>query len=313
MPRKALVATACVGHMSGRPTIAANHELAVELLDQMGGLRADLACLPEEFTLLGLPQEQRESEEIWEPIPGPTSDLIAAKARQHGMYVAAGMCELRGNEHFNTSVLFDRQGDIVGKYDKIHPTLGELEAGTIPGVYTDVPVFQTDFGRVGMLICFDVDYPDEWARIGEAGAELVVFPSMCDGGLRLRAYAWLNNYIVVSSVSGGRSRIINKLGEEVAASGLGVHVAHSTVDLEAEVFHYDLQFQQIRQMQSDLGKRVTIVGTRDDGVFMVESNDDAWPIARIKSEYGLENWVEYHERSTREAERVLAGHSIVVG
>lgn len=313
MPRKALVATACVGHIGGRPTIAANHELAVELLDQMGGLGADLACLPEEFTLLGLPREIRESEEIWEPIPGPTSDLYAEKARQHGMYVVGGMCELRGNTRLNTSVLFGRQGQIVGQYDKIHPTLGELEAGTVPGLYSEVPVFETDFGKIGMLICFDVDYPDEWARIGESGAELVVFPSMCDGGLRLRAYAWLNNYIVVSSVSGGRSRIINKLGEEIAASGLGVHVAHGRVDLEAEVFHYDMQYQQIRQMQTDFGDRVTIVGTRDDGVFMVESNDDDWPLARIKREYGLENWVEYHDRSDREAERVLAQQSVIAG
>ena len=64
MPRKALVATACVGHMSGRPTITANHELAAELLDRMGGLGADLACLPEEFTILGLSgdadKEERE-------------------------------------------------------------------------------------------------------------------------------------------------------------------------------------------------------------------------------------------------------------
>jgi predicted amidohydrolase len=299
--------------MGGRPTIAANHELAVELLDQMGGLGADLACLPEEFTLLGLPHEERESEALWEPIPGPTSDLYAEKARQYGMYVVAGMCELRGNTHLNTSVLFGRRGEIIGQYDKIHPTLGELEAGTVPGVYADVPVFDTDFGKVGMLICFDVDYPEEWARIGNSGAELVVFPSMCDGGLRLRAYAWLHSYIVVSSVSGGRSRIINKLGDEVAASGLGVHVAHSKVDLEAEVFHYDLQFQQIRQMQTDFGDRVIIIGTRDDGVFMVESNDEAWPIARIKSEYGLENWVEYHDRSMQEANRVLSNQSLVTG
>ena len=311
MPRKALVATACVAHMTGRPSVAANHDLAVELLDRMGALGADLACLPEEFTLLGVPQAEREA--AWEAIPGPTSDLFAAKARQHGMYVAAGMCEVRGNVRVNTGVLFDRQGEIAGQYDKIHPTLGELEAGTVPGVYTDVPVFQTDFGAVGMLIRFDVDYPDEWARIGESGAELVVFPSMCDGGLRLRAYAWLNNYLVVSSVSGGRSRIINKLGDEIAASGLGVHVAHGTVDLEAEVFHYDQQYEQIRRMQTDFGNRVTIIGTRDDGVFMVESNDDAWPIARMKREYGLENWEEYHDRSTREAEAVLARQTVAAG
>lgn len=311
MPRKALVATACVGHVGGRPTVAANHDLAVELLDQMGGLGADLACLPEEFTYLGLPRDQQKN--AWEQIPGPTSDLYAAKAREHGMYVAAGMCEVRGDVRINTSVLFDRRGEIVGQYDKIHPTLGELESGTVPGVYADVPVFDTDFGKVGMLICFDVDYPEEWERIGAAGAELVVFPSMCDGGLRLRAYAWLHSYVVVSSVSGGRSRIINKLGDEVAASGLGVHVAHGTVDLEAEVFHYDQQYEQIRRMQTDLGHRVTIIGTRDDGAFMVESNDRAWPLARLKSHYGLENWVEYHARSVREADRVLAQQSVAAG
>ena len=46
----------------------------------------------------------------------------------------------------------------------------------MPGFYTDMPVFETDFGRVGMLICFDVDYPEEWARIGAAGRRTRGFP-----------------------------------------------------------------------------------------------------------------------------------------
>ena len=76
----------------------------------MGGLGADLACLPEEFTILGLSGDAEEREKAWEPIPGPTSDVYAEKARQHGMYVVAGMCEVRGNVRLNTSVLYRSSG-----------------------------------------------------------------------------------------------------------------------------------------------------------------------------------------------------------
>ena len=67
-----------------------------------------------------------------------------------------------------------------GEYRKIHPTIGEMNSGVMPGPLNP-PVFQTDFGAVGAQICFDIEWPDGWRKLREAGAEMVFWPSAFAG------------------------------------------------------------------------------------------------------------------------------------
>ena len=59
-------------------------------------------------------------------------------------------------------MLLDRQGKLVGYYDKTFPTIGEIEEGILPG--HGAVVFDTDFGRVGAMICFDFNFPEVCSR-----------------------------------------------------------------------------------------------------------------------------------------------------
>src|SRR5437763_13031690 len=85
-----------------------------------------------------------------ETVPGPSTDAMAVLARGYSTYVAFGMLERDGAILYNTAVLLDRTGAIIGKYHKIQLPLAEVSGGISPG--TDVPIFQTDFGKVALLI-----------------------------------------------------------------------------------------------------------------------------------------------------------------
>ena len=101
-----------------------------------------------------------------ETVPGPTTRRLGEWARKNSSYVIVGMRTLTGNLTHNSAVLIDRRGEVVGQYDKIHPTDPELKQGVTPGA-TDPPVFQTDFGTIGIQICFDVNWWDSWQRLKE--------------------------------------------------------------------------------------------------------------------------------------------------
>ena len=108
-----------------------------------------------------------------ESIPGPTTERLVL-ARQLHSYVVAGLYEKEGVVLYNTAVLLGRDGKLVGKYRKTHLPREEWEAGITPG--NDYPVFDTDFGKVGLMICWDVQFPEPCRAMGAKGADLVLLP-----------------------------------------------------------------------------------------------------------------------------------------
>ena len=117
-------------------------------LEEAARARPDLVALPEFCNVLGLSMEQ--CIENAEPIPGPTSEVASEVAAKHGMYVVLPIPERDGQRLYNTAALIGRDGKVVGKYHKYQPTIGEIEAGIVPG--EDAPAFETDFGRAGCAI-----------------------------------------------------------------------------------------------------------------------------------------------------------------
>ena len=148
-PRKVRVVTTRIDPSPDR-TIEANMRLMADVLDRAGREKPDVVLLTEFFTerLVNGTVHDRS-----EPISGPLTDALGRKARQYHTYIIAGMLELDGGKTYDTAVLIDRQGRIAGKYRKTHLPLAEVEDGETPG--SDYPVFDTDFGRIGILICWD--------------------------------------------------------------------------------------------------------------------------------------------------------------
>ncbi len=97
---------------------------ATDLLHLAAVARPDLIIFPELFLHATLPIER------WleaGPLPNAVSDHFAALARQHQVNLVVPMPVLDGGKCFNSAVVMNRQGEIVGRYDKVHPTIGEID------------------------------------------------------------------------------------------------------------------------------------------------------------------------------------------
>ena len=132
-------------------------------------------CLPEEFDLIGCAPEQVAT--LGETIPGgEITERLRAQARQYGLYVIGALRERDGEAIHNTAVVIGRDGEIVGKYRKTHLAPGEWDEVQAGDEY---PVFTTDFGRIGVLICMDIHYPEIWRILALQGAEIIFWPTQC--------------------------------------------------------------------------------------------------------------------------------------
>jgi predicted amidohydrolase len=217
-------------------TVESNLDLMSGILDRAGASHADIVCLSETFADRGLKLSLPERAN---KVFGPASAMLCAKARQHRMYVVATLPEMENGVAYNSALLIDRSGKIAGKYRKTHTPLAEAEDGYTPA--NDYPVFDTDFGRVGILICWDNWFPESARILRLRGAEMLLFPSAGDGNPRhydviTRARAIDNGLYVISSntVGDSLSRIIDPTGDVLAevhgASGLAV----TELDLDRE-------------------------------------------------------------------------------
>jgi beta-ureidopropionase len=305
MPRKVRITTASF-HGNPAPSVESNRAFACTSVEAAAAERADLVCLPETLLEIGLPREERP---VAEPVPGTTIDALSGLAKRHCLWVVApiSLCSTGGVVE-NTAVVIDRNGEIAGIYSKVHPTIGECRGWSIrPG--TNATVIDTDFGRLGLAICYDIGWPDHWQSLADQGAELVVWPSAYDGGFPLQAYAWLHQYYVVSSVRTEHSRIVDVTGRILASTSRWHRFATETIDLEKELFHIDDQVEKLQRVQLELGSRARVEALTEEHVFTLESNDPAWPVARIKTEYGLESFRDYHRRAEdvqRESQNVAS-------
>jgi predicted amidohydrolase len=211
MPRKVHIATS-----SGFPADVPadeNRERALRCVEAAGQRGADLVCLPE-----GYPG--RTNAERPEQIPGKAFDELARLARQYSIWVVAGLyvSQSPGADGIhNCALVIDRRGELAGCYAKMHPTIDECkDHRVIPG--PEPVVVDTDFGRLGLAICYDIGWPEYWADLARLGAELVVWLSAYDGGFPLSYYAWNHHYQIVSSVRTDHSRVLDVTGSEVTST-----------------------------------------------------------------------------------------------
>lgn len=156
---------------------ATNTEKACRMIREAGGQGADLAVLPELFsTGYELSIVGPRIPELAEPVDGPTVTALRQAAREANCYVAAGLAlvhDLPGVV-YNSVVLIDRGGNLAGVYDKQH--LWALERFYFRAGEGS-PVFDTDFGRLGILVCYDLGFPEVARMLALQGAEILISPS----------------------------------------------------------------------------------------------------------------------------------------
>ena len=214
--RIARVATVRFSSETQGLTLAQQRERLAEHLETAGALGADVVATTEFTPVIGVPKDAYGSiADVAENVPdGPVCRVAAAAAAKHGMYVVVGNIERRGKHVFNTAVLFGRDGKLVGQYDKTHLTFGELEEGVSCG--NSYPVFNLDFGRIGMHICYDEWFPEVARYYAHQGVEILF---LCVAGgkpITWRTRALDNGIYFVAAATTPPSMIIESSGEIVA-------------------------------------------------------------------------------------------------
>jgi predicted amidohydrolase len=150
-----------------------------------------------------------------ELIPGPTTARFAELARRHSTYVAFSLLERSGPDIFNTGVLIDRRGTIAGTYRKVQLPQEEVAAGEAPG--DAFPVFQADFGKVGLMICHDTSFPEPARELSRGGAELILVPIWGGRTPLVRARAIENGVWLATAGYDYDSEIVDPLGNVLAS------------------------------------------------------------------------------------------------
>lgn len=164
------------------------------LIAEAARQRADLVVLPETLTYVGLGKSYVD---LAEPIPGPSTEYFGALAKKHGLYIVAGLLERDKHLVYNVAVLLDPDGKLAGKYRKVSLPRGEIEGGIAPG--NEYPVFDTRFGKLGMMICYDGFFPEVARQLTNNGAEVIAWPVWgCNPTLAV-ARACENHVYLVSS------------------------------------------------------------------------------------------------------------------
>jgi len=198
-----------------------------EYIAEAGKKKADIVCLPEALTMVGTGMNYVSASE---PIPGPSTTFLGEVAKKHQLYIIAGLLEKDGDVVYNTSVLIDRNGKLAGKYRKSSLPREEYDGGISPG--DSFPVFQTDFGNIGMMICWDVTFPEAARALAFKGAEVILMP-IAGGHLTLaKARALENQVYLVSSTYDMNSAVFGLDGEMIAEATNEQRVVVVEVDLK---------------------------------------------------------------------------------
>ena len=291
MPRIVKIGTTGYGVALNRES---SFNLAVELMRGAGAAGGALALLPESL-LYDDDGGACLDPALVQRMHGRLQELAA----EYGMYILAGLPLWEGNPQklYTSATLFGRTGEVEGIYRKIHPTESEMDQGVVAG--TDPGIFDLDFGRIGVLICFDVGWPDEWRKLRDLGAELVCWLSFYDGGLPLQAYAWTHKYYVVTSVRGKTACFIDMTGMVMDRTTQWTQLAIRDLNLDRKVFHVDWNKAKIPAMMRDCGGAIEIHGYQEEGYFTLEPKDDSVSIDDLIQQYGLETYEAYHARVTR--------------
>jgi predicted amidohydrolase len=236
--------------------VAANERQVFGLLDEAAEARPDLIALPEVWPCQGSAPQMRAAAE---PLDGPRVSRLAEEARRRSVWVHGGsVLELDGERVFNTSVLFDRQGELVATYRKIHLFDADPPGGVpsresfLFSAGDQVVTAETEFGRVGLTICYDLRFPELYRQLVVQGATILFAPAAFrhetgrdHWDVLVRARAIEDQAFVIAAAqwgtwgpedrerrNHGNSLVADPWGRVVARAPEGVGVTLAEVDLE---------------------------------------------------------------------------------
>jgi predicted amidohydrolase len=293
-PRKVVAGTVMQPFWVDHPGLAKRLSELATIIDDMQaearrkyGRGMDIAVLPE-CAVTG--EADRKSRLRAVPLRGEFGEAFAAKARQHGCYIVAPTyLQEAGDAVSNAAVLFGRKGDIAGIYRKVHlvvsPAGRDFENGCVPG--GDVPVFECDFGKVGIQICYDIEFDYGWSELARKGAELIVFPTQSPQTSHPACRAMHNRCYIVSSTWRSNASVFEPTGK-IAAQVLppGRTLVHE-MDLSYAILPWHPNLKNGEALRARYGDKVGFRYYEDEDCGIFWSNDPTLPVSEMAKSIGV--------------------------
>jgi predicted amidohydrolase len=314
-PRKIVVGSLMYAMYRDYPGLEKRLQTLSAFIDEMAqqaqqkyGRGLDLVALPEMAVNGGRPGSAAEIAEL---IKGPVLDVMGAAAKKHNTYVIVPLYlaeDASKKKVYNACVLLDRQGWVLGIYRKVYVVADDdniLEGGALPG--KDFPVFQCDFGKLGIQICFDMSYDAGWETLARKGAEIVVWTTQSPQILGAQCRSHEHHYYVLTSTWRNNATLVDPTGAVIAQTTTPSSVLVEQIDLSYVLLDWQVKLENGKALTDKYGKAVGFrySEAEDGGIFW--SNDPNIPVMRMVRELGLELSADCVSRNRRLQDKARGG------
>lgn len=286
------------------PQPADNIARALECIETAAATGADLICLPESVALAGHPladipscADEIDATGSFSMLPQSGLDQVSAAAARLNVNIIYGaFASIKGRPgcYRNCSIFVGRDGRVKGHYSKRRPVEDELQVGVIPG--SRPVVIDTDCGRIGLLICFDINWQHLWAETAALGCDFIVWISAFEGGVPLTSYAWTHKLPIISAVYPYHAKIVDLTGRVVASTSRWHRIASWDMPVQRTLCHTDHQPLILQTLQRDGGKRVRVTAFTEEHVFIVEALDASLHLPSFLVSHGVVTYSDYIAR-----------------
>ncbi len=287
LPREVWIATVSQ-HGLNADTSEQMVRSVLAILERSIVYRPDIICLPELFMTTYV-RERKPLQEAAD-VCGELLKQFMTFARTNRCYIVCPIYTSENGNVFNAAVVIDRMGNRVGEYRKIYLPDDEVAAGVTPGTLHP-SVFKTDFGTIGIQICYDINWNDTWNELRRQGAEIIFWPSAFAAGQTLNARAWQNKVVVVSSTNKDTAKICDITGEVVVQTGIwDRNIVCAPVNLEKAFLHSWPFVRRFDEIRAKYGRKVKITNYGEEEWSIIESLSPDVRIKDILAEFELRTY-----------------------
>jgi len=267
-------------------------------LEEMKAYQPDIICLPETFTSYGSTSGTSYGDSA-ETMPYPSLIPFQQFAKENLCYLICPIIIMEDGKAYNAAVVIDRQGRILGNYKKMHPTIGEMDEGINPGPL-EPPVFDLEFGRIGIQICFDIQWRDGWESLSKKNPDIIFWPSAFPGRTLIQTKAWDCSAYAVSSTIKGPSRICDLSGGIIAQTEFwNRNWICAPVNLEKILIHTWPYVRHFPDIKEKYGRHMKIETFDEEEWTILESLSPEIKVRDVMDEFGILSLKEHVERADR--------------
>lgn len=230
---------------------SANLKKAVDMVKEAADNGADIISFPELF-YQGYHPTSEEMQKIAEPVDGPMVQTLSKVAKEKGICIIGGYAESVGivGRMYNSAIFISDKGEVIGNMRKVN-AWGIEKLKFREG--NEFPVYDTAIGKIGIMICYDQEFPEPMRIMALKGAEIVFVPSVWSipaenrWHIDLAAGALYNLFFTVGANtvgdnSCGQSKVVNPLGEVLAVASKD----------EEEILYCDIDLNDVLTTRSNI-------------------------------------------------------------